>query len=436
MPQTATIGFEQLSKYFHLPINDVAKELGICATMLKKICRRNGIPRWPHRKIKSLNKMIENLEQSLQNNPSEAEDCIKQEISILKSKKTLIMKNPSILASNAQKRTSALLNSASDESSGKVVKKIKTDDQSAPSSSTSSPLEMPKISYSQQPQPQQQQQQNNSNLPTPPLQQQQPQQQQQHPQQQQQQQQTHIHSQPPQQQHQQQHMHSQPPPQHHQQHQQQQNPLHSQQTNFSINQLLTPANSFAAPLTSYLLEDEESPIPQQHDSQPTYLGAHSISYQPHQNPNTMPRNEPNDMQPVAAAWYNSQLNGYLASAPMFSQMLGHPEFSFTLPKINILESSNPLGQQMAMSNQSPPTYVTAPPMAHHYQPPPQQQTHHHHHQPQPQQPQLTQAPNNQQQSKVIYMPKQYLPQQPTSSLMGSPNPSSLRWVMEHEKHRK
>jgi hypothetical protein len=42
---------EQLTKYFHLPITDVAKELGICATMLKKICRKNGIPRWPHRKV-------------------------------------------------------------------------------------------------------------------------------------------------------------------------------------------------------------------------------------------------------------------------------------------------------------------------------------------------------------------------------------------------
>lgn len=41
--------------------------------------------------------MIENLESSLQNNTSEAEDCIKQEINILKNKKTLIMKNPSIL---------------------------------------------------------------------------------------------------------------------------------------------------------------------------------------------------------------------------------------------------------------------------------------------------------------------------------------------------
>ena len=40
-----------LAKHFHLPINIAAKELGICPTVLKKICRRNGMRRWPHRKV-------------------------------------------------------------------------------------------------------------------------------------------------------------------------------------------------------------------------------------------------------------------------------------------------------------------------------------------------------------------------------------------------
>lgn len=50
-PVAQSMSLEHLSRYFHLPINDVAKELGVCATVLKKICRRNGIPRWPHRKV-------------------------------------------------------------------------------------------------------------------------------------------------------------------------------------------------------------------------------------------------------------------------------------------------------------------------------------------------------------------------------------------------
>ena len=40
-----------LSKYFHLPIVEAAKELGMCTTMLKKLCRRCGISRWPYRKV-------------------------------------------------------------------------------------------------------------------------------------------------------------------------------------------------------------------------------------------------------------------------------------------------------------------------------------------------------------------------------------------------
>ena len=42
-----------LAQHFHLPINAAAKELGICPTVLKKICRRNGMRRWPHRKVGS-----------------------------------------------------------------------------------------------------------------------------------------------------------------------------------------------------------------------------------------------------------------------------------------------------------------------------------------------------------------------------------------------
>jgi hypothetical protein len=97
MPLAQSIGLDTLSKYFHLPINDVAKELGVCATVLKKICRKNGIPRWPHRKIKSLDKMIATLDASVAKNP-EDEARIRQEIQTLKNKRTFLMKNPNVLA--------------------------------------------------------------------------------------------------------------------------------------------------------------------------------------------------------------------------------------------------------------------------------------------------------------------------------------------------
>jgi hypothetical protein len=42
---------ESLSKYFTMPEKAVAKELGICLTSLKKMCRSYGITRWPFRKV-------------------------------------------------------------------------------------------------------------------------------------------------------------------------------------------------------------------------------------------------------------------------------------------------------------------------------------------------------------------------------------------------
>jgi hypothetical protein len=43
---------QELSKYFSMPEKTVAKQLGICLTSLKKICRQNGINRWPYRKVR------------------------------------------------------------------------------------------------------------------------------------------------------------------------------------------------------------------------------------------------------------------------------------------------------------------------------------------------------------------------------------------------
>jgi len=84
----------------------VAKELGVCATVLKKICRRNGIPRWPHRKIKSLDKMIATLEAS-QPKTSEDQDRIAHEVANLKNKKRFLVQNPNVLVKTKKKANAA-----------------------------------------------------------------------------------------------------------------------------------------------------------------------------------------------------------------------------------------------------------------------------------------------------------------------------------------
>ena len=53
-----SIDFEEIRKYFNMPISMAAKELNVGLTVLKKRCRELNIKRWPHRKIKSLEALI------------------------------------------------------------------------------------------------------------------------------------------------------------------------------------------------------------------------------------------------------------------------------------------------------------------------------------------------------------------------------------------
>lgn len=53
---------EELSECFNMPSEDAAKKLGVGLTVLKRICRKFGVPRWPYRKLKSLDRLITNVE--------------------------------------------------------------------------------------------------------------------------------------------------------------------------------------------------------------------------------------------------------------------------------------------------------------------------------------------------------------------------------------
>ncbi|TDH71541.1 hypothetical protein CCR75_001086 [Bremia lactucae] len=60
-----SITLDMLRPHFEEPLTKVATCFGICVTLLKKICRRLGIARWPHRQITGLRKSIASMEHAI-----------------------------------------------------------------------------------------------------------------------------------------------------------------------------------------------------------------------------------------------------------------------------------------------------------------------------------------------------------------------------------
>eukprot|EP00741_Cyanophora_paradoxa_P004024 tig00000754_g3909.t1 len=66
-PSGSRVTREELVANFEHPIQDVARRLGVCVTVLKKICRSHGITRWPQRKLRSVTRWTEQADVVLQN---------------------------------------------------------------------------------------------------------------------------------------------------------------------------------------------------------------------------------------------------------------------------------------------------------------------------------------------------------------------------------
>lgn len=95
-----SLSYQDLSRCFHLPINSAARELGVCVTALKKQCRKHGVPRWPHRKLKSLDKLKEKLEK--EEATAADKEYYKHEIhSIVQKKDHIFRANPGAHDSSA-----------------------------------------------------------------------------------------------------------------------------------------------------------------------------------------------------------------------------------------------------------------------------------------------------------------------------------------------
>ncbi|KAH7476461.1 hypothetical protein PRIC1_000470 [Phytophthora ramorum] len=61
-----TCNFAALSRHFHLPLKVAAEKFGVRATAFKKRCRAIGIRHWPYRKVRSLKRSLQELEQCQQ----------------------------------------------------------------------------------------------------------------------------------------------------------------------------------------------------------------------------------------------------------------------------------------------------------------------------------------------------------------------------------
>eukprot|EP00658_Telonema_sp_P-2_P041078 TRINITY_DN29379_c0_g1_i1.p1 TRINITY_DN29379_c0_g1~~TRINITY_DN29379_c0_g1_i1.p1 ORF type:complete len:267 (+),score=64.84 TRINITY_DN29379_c0_g1_i1:94-894(+) len=58
-----------LQAHFHMPLAQAAKKMGISPTLLKQVCRKYGIDRWPHRKLKSFGNKLSNIRTQLEQPP-------------------------------------------------------------------------------------------------------------------------------------------------------------------------------------------------------------------------------------------------------------------------------------------------------------------------------------------------------------------------------
>ncbi|GLD96589.1 hypothetical protein PINS_up005272 [Pythium insidiosum] len=92
---TRSITLDMLRPHFDRPLAEVAGMFGICMTLMKKICRKNGVPRWPHRQIRGLRKSIWSIEKALRSCESESQrQSYLDHLEKQKEKLTAILRGP------------------------------------------------------------------------------------------------------------------------------------------------------------------------------------------------------------------------------------------------------------------------------------------------------------------------------------------------------
>lgn len=97
--RVSNIALKDLAKYFDVPITEASRSLKVGLTVLKRKCREFGIPRWPHRKIKSLDSLIQDLQEEAKRQEREDEAAAMAAMKrtrILETERQKIEKKPGI----------------------------------------------------------------------------------------------------------------------------------------------------------------------------------------------------------------------------------------------------------------------------------------------------------------------------------------------------
>ncbi|KAF2538490.1 hypothetical protein F2Q68_00019105 [Brassica cretica] len=96
---------EDMKPYFKMPITKAAKELGVGLTLLKRRCRELGFSRWPHRKLTSIDGLINNLKDHLGKMEGEVNKSkLMNALEILEAEKKMIEEFPDLEFGDKTKR--------------------------------------------------------------------------------------------------------------------------------------------------------------------------------------------------------------------------------------------------------------------------------------------------------------------------------------------
>ncbi|CAM9230162.1 unnamed protein product, partial [Choristocarpus tenellus] len=84
------VTLRDLERYFEYPIEEVSRMMGVSTTIIKRLCRKYGIKRWPYRQIRSVNKSIKYVELLARTAQSPDRQRLQEQLVSLHYKKQLI----------------------------------------------------------------------------------------------------------------------------------------------------------------------------------------------------------------------------------------------------------------------------------------------------------------------------------------------------------